>query len=202
MARVSTETLRSLQASSLAVSSFLDGLQAATRRPGADVKAYVAFEREHLRRVTDSMLDARIRPSALNGLTRTMFGLTGAAFAALPPRIRHACIGGMYDALGSMHTEHLRDLLEQERQEESSEETSAKLKDLNKSLRDARASFGAPEGAAQGGTTELLLQSMKNKDTNKDTNNDTGSDDIDAATLAATASNLLLQALARVSKTV
>lgn len=151
-------------------------------------------------------MTSRTRPSALTGLAHATFGLTGIALAAFPPRIRHACISGAYDALGAMHTEHLRELLDHERKkvEENDDQEMAdeggpdrsthslertrQLKELTKTLRDTQ--FGAPEGSMPSSrATDLLLQAFLNKELK-----------IDAATVAGASTNQLLTALIHAAK--
>ena len=110
-------------------------------------------------------LDRRALVARPSSLTR------GLRFARSPSP------GGAYNALSDIHTDHLRDLLEDARiQREQREQRQAReggaatapagavrLKDLTKALRDDREAFGAPEGAAKGGTIELLLQSLAGK---------------------------------------
>ncbi len=178
--------LRETQLASIAVSSLLSAMGSHT--PATDVQAYAQSESENLRSVTDQMVATRVRPSPLVGVTAATFGLAGVVLGAVPPRIRHACVGGVYEALGSMHTDHLRELLEQAR-EHTSDGTQKQLR-LVKHLRDAH--LGAPEGSPPSGKAiDLLLRALVNKGEPLK---------VDAATMAAASTGELLAALIRASR--
>ena len=87
--------LRSTHLAISCLSNLLSGLQRATGTPATDVRAYAEREQLALDRVTAEMRDLNVRPSVLLGVSNTAFGLAGAAIAAgVPPRIRHAVVGG------------------------------------------------------------------------------------------------------------
>ncbi len=178
--------LRETQLASIAVSSLLSAM--GSRTPATDVGAYAQSASEKLKSVNDQMVACRVRPSALGGMTRATFSIAGVALAAVPPRIRNACLGGVYEALGSMHTEHLRELLEGA----SDGDGEKQLRDLTKQLRDAHP--GAPEGSPPSAkATELLLRALVNKGEPVK---------IDAATVAAASAGELLTALIRACRSV
>jgi hypothetical protein len=112
-----------------------------------------------------------------------------------------------------LHTDHLRDLLEEARIQREQREAreggaatapagAARLKDLNKALRDDREAFGAPEGAAKGGATEILLQSLAGKRADDQTLTKTSLDDGvgTLASAAAFSTARIVAALAAVSR--
>jgi demethoxyubiquinone hydroxylase (CLK1/Coq7/Cat5 family) len=178
--------LRETQLASLAVSSLLSAMGSHT--PATDVQAYAHSESEILRSVTNHMVATRVRPSPLTGMTRAAFGIAGLALAAVPPRIQHACIGGVYDALGTMHTDHLRELLEHAG--DGSNGTNAQLRNLTKHLRDAH--LGAPEGSSPSGkATDLIFRALMNKGEALE---------VDTATVAAATTGELLAVLLRASR--
>ena len=169
-----------------AVSSLLSAMESLT--PATDVQAYSQSESQNLRSVTDQMAASRVRPSPLTGVTAATFGFAGVLLGAVPPRIRHACIGGLYEALGSMHTDHLRELLEQGK-EHTSDGTDTQLS-LIKHLRDTH--LGSPEGSPPSGqATDLLLRALMNKGEPLK---------VDAASVAAASTGELLAALIRASR--
>jgi len=87
--------LRSTHLAISCLSNLLSGLQRATGTPATDVRAYAEREQLALDRVTAEMRDLGVRPSVFLGASKTAFGLAGAAIAAgVPPRIRHAVVGG------------------------------------------------------------------------------------------------------------
>ncbi len=177
---------RETHVASVAVSSLLSAMESLT--PATDVQAYSQSESQNLRSVTDQMAASRVRPSPLTGVTAATFGFAGVLLGAVPPRIRHACIGGLYEALGSMHTDHLRELLEQGK-EHTSDGTDTQLS-LIKHLRDTH--LGSPEGSPPSGeATDLLLRALMN----------TGEPlKGDAASVAAASTGELLAALIRASR--
>ena len=177
---------RETHVASVAVSSLLSAMESLT--PATDVQAYSQSESQNLRSVTDQMAASRVRPSPLTGVTAATFGFAGVLLGAVPPRIRHACIGGLYEALGSMHTDHLRELLEQGK-EHTSDGTDTQLS-LIKHLRDTH--LGAPEGSPPSGkATDLLLRALMNKGEPLK---------VDAASVAAASTGELLAALIRASR--
>jgi len=177
---------RETHVASVAVSSLLSAMESLT--PATDVQAYSQSESQNLRSVTDQMAASRVRPSPLTGVTAATFGFAGVLLGAVPPRIRHACIGGLYEALGSMHTDHLRELLEQGK-EHTSDGTDTQLS-LIKHLRDTH--LGSPEGSPPSGkATDLLLRALMNKGEPLK---------VDAASVAAASTGELLVALIRASR--
>ncbi len=177
---------RETHVASVAVSSLLSAMESLT--PATDVQAYSQSESQNLRSVTDQMAASRVRPSPLTGVTAATFGFAGVLLGAVPPRIRHACIGGLYEALGSMHTDHLRELLEQGK-EHTSDGTDTQLS-LIKHLRDTH--LGSPEGSPPSGeATDLLLRALMNKGEPLK---------VDAASVAAASTGELLAALIRASR--
>lgn len=177
---------RETHVASVAVSSLLSAMESLT--PATDVQAYSQSESQNLRSVTDQMAASRVRPSPLTGVTAATFGFAGVLLGAVPPRIRHACIGGIYEALGSMHTDHLRELLEQGK-EHTSDGTDTQLS-LIKHLRDTH--LGSPEGSPPSGeATDLLLRALMNKGEPLK---------VDAASVAAASTGELLAALIRASR--
>ena len=177
---------RETHVASVAVSSPLSAMESLT--PATDVQAYSQSESQNLRSVTDQMTASRVRPSPLTGVTAATFGFAGVLLGAVPPRIRHACIGGLYEALGSMHTDHLRELLEQGK-EHTSDGTDTQLS-LIKHLRDTH--LGSPEGSPPSGeATDLLLRALMNKGEPLK---------VDAASVAAASTGELLAALIRASR--
>ena len=177
---------RETHVASVAVSSLLSAMESLT--PATDVQAYSQSESQNLRSVTDQMAASRVRPTPLTGVTAATFGFAGVLLGAVPPRIRHACIGGLYEALGSMHTDHLRELLEQGK-EHTSDGTDTQLS-LIKHLRDTH--LGSPEGSPPSGeATDLLLRALMNKGEPLK---------VDAASVAAASTGELLAALIRASR--
>lgn len=177
---------RETHVASVAVSSLLSAMESLT--PATDVQAYSESESQNLRSVTDQMAASRVRPSPLTGVTAATFGFAGVLLGAVPPRIRHACIGGLYEALGSMHTDHLRELLEQGK-EHTSDGTDTQLS-LIKHLRDTH--LGSPEGSPPSGkATDLLIRALMNKGEPLK---------VDAASVAAASTGELLAALIRASR--
>jgi hypothetical protein len=152
---VESAVLRSAQLASLAISSLLQGMQRVTgERP--DVAAWQAQEETLAEETTRRVRERHIRPSVLSGPTRVVFSVAGVVLAKAPPRIRDACIGGVYESLSSMHVDHLRTLLEKDAKYSGVEHGDVKA--FEKRSRDAREALGVPEGAQTASPERLLAK--------------------------------------------
>lgn len=99
------------QVSSLASRALLKGLALGSQRERPDIRSWCSVEEQLLDTVNKHMKDQETRPSLLQPVVRTSYGVAGFVLGTIAsPDMRDAVIRGLYDSLAETATDQLRTL--------------------------------------------------------------------------------------------